>query len=298
MPDTATTLVLLPILTGIITNVLTSLGGRFIGDSQSSENLNGIIQRAISETSDGFTWQGSQRLEEVCLFLAIPEVEQLTEQLFSTRLAAKTEFNLYEIQEEFFILFQDYFGTDSSEDRTNVSKLFELLSNTTLNSIDAALDESNEIFAALLNYRANRLEGSLRGIHKFLESLESRERAPISEILSFESKYREQVASRLSYVKLYNLDTTKRIFIDDIYVEPRIAPSPIFIFDSLNTRNLTTFLDAGVRLDAPRIRDRVPSIFSKSVKTFRMDTHFLSKSNYDFVMPEVVKVSIPKFGAP
>lgn len=219
------TLYIIPILVNLVSNALYSLLTNSLPDDADNSNLEQSIKKIIDDLSHSFEWKGSLKVEEVCIFLDSPEIQQVIEQLFSIDLS---ENNFVEeiVEKEFLLLFSKFFQNHSETDVENIKLIFNLINATVINVL--TLKANNKGFKellAIINFRNNRIESIINGLAKNIEFLAKETSVSIKEINEFERKYRSQVAERLRSIKLYNLDTIRKLPIDDIYVTPKIRLS-------------------------------------------------------------------------
>lgn len=219
---------------GVAVKAITSLAGKAFKLPEHHETLAKIIDKSIDETSYVFEWKGSQELNEVCIFLDSPEVQQLVEQMFSVKVLEEEIKIFDEIENEFVLLFELTFGKISGDDRAHVRELFKLLLENIVNAIDGVVkDDENRMIFSLLTYQNNRLESLIQSVSKNINFLKQTNLPDLKDITDFEEKYRSQLYARFSSVKLSNLDTERKIYIDNIYVNPKlsryIVPSAFYV---------------------------------------------------------------------
>src|SRR5438128_12616813 len=97
------------VLLGVTANALTSLfattgrrARKLLAIPSEAENAAKLLKDAAAATSDTFQWSGPGKIEEVCLFLASPEVAAITRQVFASRLLGqRAHAHLSEIELEF-----------------------------------------------------------------------------------------------------------------------------------------------------------------------------------------------------
>jgi hypothetical protein len=217
------------ILLGVVSNGLYSLiiqlgKGLFVRKKSTQASLGSILEAAIDQAVEDIEWQGPPRIEEVCLFLESPEVEEIVRQIYAAGYLGDTnDFDL--IKEEFIVLFSGWTDLEGSELEDASGLLFALLQDTCERALGAAIDEG--ILAAHEAKSAARYRmvmDTLLNVQENLDFLTSRQR-PTSreEIIEFAEAYRKQVAERHGYVDPPFLEGSRKIPIDDIYVAPNFT---------------------------------------------------------------------------
>ena len=83
------------VLWSVFANVLTMfLTNPFQKIGKKQTNLSEILKDAIEGVAGKFEWEGTPRLEEVCLFLGLPEVESVVRQIFSVKISESNVKNI------------------------------------------------------------------------------------------------------------------------------------------------------------------------------------------------------------
>jgi len=209
------------VILGVVSNVLTSLMyGPFRKAEKRQPALKPLLKKAIEGAADVIEWTGPPTVEEICLFLATPEVESIVRQFYSSRLptAKKDPTNL--IKQEFTSLFASYFGL-GGQSATPSQNLFEYLIKTSAAALDRAIDNGVlSAHEAKSSARYRQLQDELAAIQKNLDFLTGRQKPDINAILEFEKKYRNQISESRGRITPPNFDSARRLAIDDIYVAP------------------------------------------------------------------------------
>jgi hypothetical protein len=210
------------VILGVVSNVLTMFLVRpFSADETKPPSLSSILEGAIDDTADSFEWIGPPRLEEVCLFLATPEVEAVVRQVFSVKLVQKTNGTIESIREEFVALFARYFELNKPQLPSSTSHVFTLLLDTADKALKAAIERGVLVaHEAMSVVRYRQLHDEIAAIQKNLALLTSRHKPNLKKILTFEEKYRSQVAERHGRITPPNFDSARKLPIDEIYVAP------------------------------------------------------------------------------
>lgn len=184
----------------------------------------------------------SDQKERLAVYLRSPEAEAVTRQVFATSIF-KDHSNIAEIKREFVVSLSQHMGAVGFEELGNlifealVSIVEETLRDETQNNVLAA----HEALAAV---RHRALIDEIANLKKNLVFLTSHQEINISSVLEFEVKYREQISCVHGEIKPPQLDTGKRVPIDEIFVAPRIeriardkkeAPQPVPFASFLST---------------------------------------------------------------
>ena len=209
------------VVLGVVANVLTTLMyGPFRKAEKKQITLKPLLKKAIEEGVDVIEWTGPPRVEEICLFLATPEVESIIRQFYSYRLSTVKKDPTHLIKQEFTGLFVSYFGL-TGQRSSHAESLFEYLINTSAVALDKAIDNGVlSAHEAKSSARYRQLQDELAAIQKNLEFLTNRHKPNVKAILEFETTYRQQVSERHGRITPPNFDSARRLAIDDIYVAP------------------------------------------------------------------------------
>jgi hypothetical protein len=229
---------------GVVSNVLTMfLVSPFSKGEAKNVSLGAMIRNAIEEMADTFEWTGTPRMEEVCLFLATPEVESVLRQMFSTKLVGNTDDTITSIRREFISLFARHFELSRQQVSASTGQLFSLLLESSDRALGAAID--NGVLAgheALSVVRYRQLHDEIAAVQRNLAFLTSRHIPSVRKILAFEEKYRSQVAERHERITPPNFDSARKVPIDDIYVSPEFVEFRKATEDSRDPANKTLTL--------------------------------------------------------
>lgn len=209
------------VVLGVVANVITSLiYGPFRKAEKKQIALKPLLKKAIEEGADVIEWTGPPRVEEICLFLATPEVESVIRQFYSYRLSTVKKDPTNLIKQEFTGLFVSYFGL-TGQSSARAESLFEYLIKTSAAALDKAIDTGAlSAHEAKSSARYRQLQDELAAIQKNLEFLTNRQKPNIKAILEFEKTYREQISESRGRITPPNFDSARRLAIDDIYVAP------------------------------------------------------------------------------
>lgn len=260
--------VFLTIALNVISNGLSSMLGGWL-EKEDVQEIEGIISAVVRDTAETFEWDGEPRLEEVCLFIDTPEIEELIKQLVSVHADQTKRSTIQQIQEQFTLLFNLYFG-DVEADDARVNRLFGFLVTVTIKSLERGTEEGSLIAHELMSgFRHVQTLDYLSVIDNNLKFLLKREETPLSKIWEFEENLRSQTAKRYGLLIPTDFDKSHKIPIDDLYVLPhfictseavveRVEPSrreiervPIYFDEKLGLRGLLKRLTRIVVLGDP-----------------------------------------------
>ena len=212
------------ILQGLIANSLYSLlghAGRLI--RVRGHGTDAAIKKSIAssglEAIVGFGPLGAGSADQLKEFLASPETEAVLRQIYSFRLTEGKNGGLESIRSEFSRLLQG--RVPGADDKLSRS-LFKVILGICDDALNAALEDST--FSALEAksvFRHRILADELAALAHNVELLSAKPN--IAEILEFEERYREQVASRHDSISPPHLDRQKKFPIDALYVAPNLT---------------------------------------------------------------------------
>jgi hypothetical protein len=190
--------------------------------------LQPILQNVPHDVAENMQWQGPPSLEETYAFLHTPEVEAIVRQIYSMKFSVdKKRSGLEPIRKEFLASFSLYTGFEKNQLAESAKLLFDtLLAGCDLaltSAIDKGILSAHEAKSA---FRHRMILDELATIKKNLALLTARRKPNIQEILVFEEKYRQQVASRHGYITPPYFDAARKLPIDSLYVNPNFVTTP------------------------------------------------------------------------
>lgn len=214
------------IIIGVIANVTTTIFNQ-LGKSSKSILRNSIITNILNEATEevAATLQPVTNVYslEMERFLKSSEVEQIVRQIYSLDLTTKV--SKESIREEFYQIMCLYIDIAEPDAREIGDLLFSGLSYCIQKVISKSIEEgilaSHELNSI---YRFRFLTDQLSTIEKNLEHLLGLNKANVQDILSFEHKYRSQVAKRHSFITPPNFDSARKVPIDQLFVPPNFVP--------------------------------------------------------------------------
>jgi hypothetical protein len=213
------------VLLGVVSNVLTTfLLSPFGKAGKKKPSSQRIIREAVAEVGETVEWSGTPRVEEVCLFLASPEVESVVRQIYSSRLTQSKEVSVELVRQEFLALFESQFQATDAKTRRASSGLFDTILDSSDDALNAAIE--NEVLSAheaRSNARFRQLLDELAVVKKNLSVLKARRKPDIKSFIEFENKYRAQVEERHGRITPPNFDAARKLPINDIYVAPEFV---------------------------------------------------------------------------
>lgn len=231
----------LNVILGVIGNVLTSLiaclttkaGNALIGEEFISKwelektALLPLLETAINEVGENIEISPPPSMEELCIFIASPEVEEILRQLYCVTISADKDVRrLSAIKKEFSAVFTSWMKIDGDKGAEKAGYLFRMLQisiETTLNNaIDKGILSAHE---AKSNLRHKLISDQLCAIEKNLEFLTQPYCIAPQDAIAFEEKYRSQVWNRFKYITPPSFDSTRKIPIADIYVSSNLIPA-------------------------------------------------------------------------
>src|SRR5215467_2729080 len=213
------------VLQGLVSSALYSLFGQLFGfgrkylakdveakiyDSISSANLESVI---------GFGPLAEGAAEELQTFLSSAEATMVVRQIYSFRLTESKNGGLDSIRSEFIKLLQvSVRGADDKLARS----LFRTILGACDDALSAAVTKGSMVAAeAKATSRHRILMDELAALNHNLELLSSKPN--IQDILDFEKRYRDQVATRHDSISPPHLDRQKKFPLDSLYVAPNLT---------------------------------------------------------------------------
>lgn len=188
--------------------------------AKKSKDIGPIIKSAIGKVSYTFEWNNEPRVEEVCLFLDTPEVENIVRQIYSANLLEADKIIM--VREEFILAFLKYFQQhESITPKEAIGELFQVILSGCEAALNSAID-NNMLSAheAKSSFRFRMLRDDLHTIRQNLALLSKSNTLNVQEIIKFEKQYREQIAQRHSHITIPHFGSAKKVFINEIYVSP------------------------------------------------------------------------------
>ena len=171
--------------------------------------------------------------QRVQFFLASPEVECIVRQLFASHLTKQGPPAFSSIRQEFRLSFRLH--VDSASSDKVIDDLFESVLGACDQGLAAAVDQrSLSAHDIRQTSQMNLLRDEIKSIGHSIEVLARTEECDLTQILSFERKYREAVGSRHGTITPPNFDTARKLPIDDLYV-----PANLAVMSSRNIKLLT-----------------------------------------------------------
>jgi hypothetical protein len=107
------------IILNIVANGITAVLGqagrwmhkKMVDEKEQRTDLKALLKKSINEVAETIQWQGPGRLEEVCLFLCSPDVEEYVRQIYAVQLLETSPQSSHEaIQQQFAASFSMYVG--------------------------------------------------------------------------------------------------------------------------------------------------------------------------------------------
>ncbi|MGA9097452.1 MAG: hypothetical protein WB392_00805 [Methanotrichaceae archaeon] len=227
------------IILGIIANGLTSMishlgyaGKRILIDQTIKKDspdpdLTRIIESSVKAAGELAELNGIPD-DKLSSFLALPEVEMIVRQIFSSKLLENQEKpRLDLIHKEFLGLASMFFGVDESKLEKPMSQLLDSIIDGCDRALTIAID--NDMLSAheaKSTFRHNILLGELVTIQKILVFLANEKKPSLENIIEFETKYRGQIVHRHGTITPPNFDKTIKIPINNLYVVPSFIMNP------------------------------------------------------------------------
>jgi len=224
------------IILGVVANAITTMLGQagrkahklIVGEKEQKADLQALLKKSINDLAGTIQWPGPGRLEEVCLFLCSPEVEEYVRQIYAVQLLeAPPQSSLEAIQQQFAASFSMYVGIPEGK----IKQAGELLFKALVAGCEKALDRSIECGVLTAhevrsNMRFRVLRDEILAIQRNLEHLHTTERLNLHTLQKFEEKYRHQVANRHKHLVPPHFDSARKIPIDSIFVTPSFTTTP------------------------------------------------------------------------
>jgi hypothetical protein len=205
-------------------NGLTALVGAIMTHQPDDLSVPELLHAALDKAVDEVTWQGPGRIEEVCLFLASAEAQSIVEQVYATRLLpSENAVRLKDIEAQFTRLLASYLVAPLRATLSSGHRLFlDVL--TICDLVMAAATDAGALSGheGLSNVRHRLILDQLTLINRNLSFLTAKGQLPsASDIRTFASSLRRQVAVRHRQIIPPNFDTVHKVNLTSIYVMPK-----------------------------------------------------------------------------
>jgi hypothetical protein len=124
------------VILGVVANGITGILGKAgrqlrkvaIGDKTQEIDLPALLKRSIQSVADAIQWTGPGRLEEICLYLCSPEVEEYVRQIYATQaLQTPLQNSCQAIQRQFIASMAMYVGLPETKTKEPGEMLFNAL---------------------------------------------------------------------------------------------------------------------------------------------------------------------------
>lgn len=215
------------VLASLLLNLACSASSILRGRQTEDLSLDTLLRKAISDVSENIEWEGSARIEELCLFLGSPEVEAIVRQIFSAKFNDQDPGTLDVIGQEFRTLLSLYTDLEGDELATTAEYSLNALLDGCQAAFQAAVDQGvMSAHEARSTLRHRILVDELKNIEENLKFLTASYKPDIKGILDFEAKFRSQVATRHGYITPPHFDAARKIPIDRLYVPNNFIKLP------------------------------------------------------------------------
>ena len=218
-------------------------------------DLTAILRPAAVSVSEQLNDVDPEAATLLLAFLSSPEVEEIVRQLFVIHYIPGEETTIPSLRQAFTDLFALHFPQDMPTILESADVLFTALSAACQESLRVAC-ASNVLAAhdALSTLRYRLLQDQLTNIEQSVKMLKQPGGFDIDAILEFEVSYRKQVGKRHGFITPPNLDTSRKIPIEQLYVIPSFLPAdatPSARQDALSFTDFLHQLDRSVILGNP-----------------------------------------------
>lgn len=187
-------------------------------------------------------------LDRTIEFLESPEATTFVRMLFVAGVHDATETSK-DLELAFARLYGRYVPSGTEDD---AGTLFDLLAASAERLLHVAAREGDpRAGEAIAAVRFRHLAEELQGLKRTVDTLQFTADAEIDAFLDWEKIYREQVLVRHGTITPPSFDTSERVPVDDIYVEPSFRPNDSSVPDELSRDELVQRLDRTVVLGDP-----------------------------------------------
>ncbi len=245
------------VILGVVANGVTGILGQAgrqlrkvaVGDKTQEIDLPALLKRSIQSVADAIQWTGPGRLEEICLYLCSPEVEEYVRQIYATQaLQTPLQSSYQAIQQQFIASMAMFVGLPETKTKGPGEILFNALvagcEKTLQTSIEAGVLTAHE---ARSSVRFRILRDEIAAIQRSLEQHNTGGRISLQGLRKFEEKYRRQVASRHRHLVPPHFDSARKIPIDSIFVAPSFTTTPRRKGEEVCTLSASEFLSQAYR---------------------------------------------------
>jgi hypothetical protein len=186
--------------------------------------LQPMLQKAADALAEIVELGGPARMEEVCLFLATPEVEAILRQVYADRLIEDGG-SIDAIRAKFLRSFSTYVDVDERALEDSSNRLFDSLLEACEYTLGQAIDRGIlSAHEARSESRYRLLRDELDIVRKNTDYLVALKKPDVDAILRFEQEYRSQVAVRHGFIIPPSFDAPSKLPINDVYVTPSFVP--------------------------------------------------------------------------
>ena len=192
----------------------------------SADQIGTLYKRATEILADAYPESNDRDRRRIQQFLSSSELEAIARQYFSTMLLTELRVDAFDpltIKIEFNKILSIFLDLTAHQTQSLSDVLFPLLlqeCDTLLNiAIDNGALAAHEVKSSV---RHHQLMGEIAAIKNNLLLLESIRHSNLNSILEFDDRYRNQVSDRRKTIQPPNLDTVRRIPIDQLFVTPML----------------------------------------------------------------------------
>ncbi len=221
------------VIGGLLVNGLTALFAHIAGkaeDVRLEKELRKVLKDdtvltpILEEVTKG-TDEASTR-EKLRSYLASPDAEAITRQVYSSLLTTKSKTHLQAARSEFVASLSLHLDEDEQRIKGLAEQLFDTLVQGCNNVLKTSVENG---FISKKDLRVAKRHGlildELQVIRKNLSILTGASRPNVRAILEFEQRYRSQVGARHAHITPPHFDAARRVPIVDLYVTPNFARS-------------------------------------------------------------------------
>ena len=245
------------VILGVVANGVTAMLGQagrkvhdlLVGEKEQKGDLHALLRKSIKQVAETIQWAGPGRLEEICLFLFSPEVEEYVRQIYAVQLLEDSPQTSHDaIQQQFAASFFMYVGIQEGKVKQSCELLFTALvagcEKVLEKSIESGILTAHE---ARSNVRFRVLRDEILAIQRNLDHLKTAGRLSLHALHKFEEKYRRQVANRHKHLIPPHFDSARKIPIDSIFVTPSFTTGPQKKGEESRTLSTSDFLSEAYR---------------------------------------------------
>ncbi|MDQ3705537.1 MAG: NACHT domain-containing protein [Chloroflexota bacterium] len=197
--------------------------------TKNGKNTHPELEGAMHEAATRIAAIDDRIIYVIDPFLASPEMGSMIRQIYAALLDGSEADHIGAIKRELLWLLALHAKRTIEDESIKIlsEQLFEVVVNACQRALNRAVDQGIlSAHEARSQIRHNFILDRLRGIEKNLTFLQASHQLNVEAVLTFESRYRSQVAQRYSTLTPPFIDSARKVDIDALYVPSSIVRGP------------------------------------------------------------------------